>query len=655
MKCPNCGFWNKAQFPKCFQCGHPLDGSPVAFGTEIIETEELRADYAETTGGQTGAYMSMPAPSYSEELYIDVAGIGEESAEFDFDEYYPPQDLSQQNTRQVQQAQQGTMNYDLPTRVIRQEPGTIDGTNRYAGAQRNAGRATPPANVVPFVSASELERDFPVRPAPLPTYGKPIEVLEHENIYVRPLEPEAAERKTRHGRIATRKFRDEPGGRKAKPATPPVTKKSEIKPIYAMKDNRRKRMALKAFFRIAMIIALLAAIGIGIYLIAPKISSFFKAPEQDATQRASADADFRIEQIEKNERTAHEIVFRSDIYESVYIQELKNTYLFTAGEVSVLLYDDVVIGDAPEYENMSVNFTPVFYHPSGRQDIGNVISYELLIPPTSIELVQPATDYLSVQTSITPIKFKVPKGSRVTVNGDDVSDFADSNGYVLQNIDTSQFGDITIEIVAQAMGRTKTTKTVTFNRPYMDILIELASTVSGSSSSKTVELRGTTAPGATITLDTTQVGDGVVESDGSFAIKAQMTKIGLNEVIIRASMPGKEDSLYTLSVDYAPKLDEYSKSAWPISAQNYGDLVGYSANKVGKIYVGTGLVTYASSDSPAVYSVEMDGGMQTLIRMVEGKSLELNKRYKIYCDFDSMENGLPLFIGRYYYDQTPTP
>ena len=684
MKCPNCGFWNKAQFPKCFQCGYPLDGSAAAFGTakppvyeepedindipaEILRPQENYSEsytenYSESYHeGHTAAYapVTVARPRdgefqqgefQREELpYPSAADFAEELVEFD--EYYQPYENQNQSTAAYR-----------PQSAMPAEPQTRSGTNRYnAGpgrATRNAGRQMPPqSNVVPFVSVSELERDFPVRPAPLPVYGQPIETLEHDNIYVKQPLPAQSAADTRHGGrgMLTRRFKDDPKTKRARPAPAPVTRKSEIKPIYAMKDTRRKRMALKAFFRIAIIIALLAAVGIGIYMIAPKIAALFQKPEPGVERQASVEADVRIEQLEKNGRTAHEIVFRSDIYESVYIQELKNTYLFTAGEARMLLYDDIVIGEAPEYENMSVNFMPVFYHPSGRQVVGSAISYELLIPPTGIELVQPATDYLSVQTSITTIKFKVPKGSKVTVSGEDVSDFADANGYVVQNIDTSQFGDIAVEISAQAMGHTRTEKTVTINRPYMDILIELASSVSGSSSSKTVELRGTTLPGATISLDTTSAGEGVVESDGSFSIKAQMTRIGLNEVIIRASMPGKEDTLYTLSIDYAPKLDEYSKQAWPINTQNYSDLIGYAANKVGKIYVGTGLVTEISDDSPAVYSVEMDGGLKTFIRMVEGKSLELNKRYKIYCDFESMQGALPLFVGRYYYDQAPTP
>ena len=25
MRCPNCGHWNRASFPRCFQCGAPLE------------------------------------------------------------------------------------------------------------------------------------------------------------------------------------------------------------------------------------------------------------------------------------------------------------------------------------------------------------------------------------------------------------------------------------------------------------------------------------------------------------------------------------------------------------------------------------------------------------------------------------------------------
>ncbi|MGI5899648.1 MAG: hypothetical protein ACOX8S_06960 [Christensenellales bacterium] len=633
MKCPNCGFWNRAQFPKCFQCGQPLDGSEPSFA---MPPERRHGDEESFLPHDSGRPHS---------LFADADSFQEELVEFD--EFYAPPSASTVGDTAVYSAA-------LPL------PGASEALGQTKQSKGVGERLGGNASGADISGISRLERDFPVRPAPLPQHGKPIEVLEHENIYVRKPAPKAAPASEPRTRKLRKKVRNapsaEPQTRRARESAQvygaQAAKKTELKPLYTMKDKRKRRSFLRAFFKLSTIAAFIVALSIGGYILFPKIDQMFSTSSGDFSQDAGGvNIPFTIETVERNERSAHEIVFRSDKYESVYIQELKSTYLFTAGEARMLLYDDLIIGDAPEHENMSVQLTPVFYHPSGKQELGGALSYELLIPQTKIELIQPESDSASVQTSITPVKFRVSPGSRVLVNGSDVSDFTDSNGNVLQNIDTSEFGDIAVVIRAQTPGHTATEKTITLNRPYMDIPIELAATVSGSSTSKTVELRGTTLPGATISLDTSQSGEGEVDSDGSFTVKALMTRIGVNQVIIRATMPGKEDTLYHLTIDYAPKLDEYSKQAWPIDSQNFGDLMSYSENKVGKIYVGTGIVTAISDDSPAIYTMDMGENIIVLIRMVEGKKLELGNNYKIYCDFEAMQSGRPLFVGRYYYNQ----
>jgi hypothetical protein len=649
LKCPNCGFWNRAQFPKCFQCGQPLDGSAPSFAAPSDNHQpEEEIIHAHDSGRPQSLHAD--ADSFQEELV-------------EFDEYYSPSAPAHSGDTAVYSAALPpaySANFKPQARQTEQTRQTKQTRQKR---QINRRAQSPPGEFsgADVSGISQLERDFPVRPAPLPQYGKPIEVLEHENIYVRrpapqgPLHmPGPSTKKLR--KKASSPPRTEARTRRASEVSQArqaiTARKTEFKPLYTMKDKRNQRSFLGGFFKVSIVLALIVALSIGGYMLFPKVAQMFSSSQGDPSQAAgTVNVDFTIDEVDRNDRSAHEIVFRSDKYESVYIQELKSTYLFTAGEARMLLYDDVIIGDAPEHENMNVQLTPVFYHPSGKQELGSAISYELLIPPTRIELINPEDDYASVQTSITPIKFRVSPGSKVLVNGSDVSDFTDSNGNVLQNIDTSAFGDIAVVIRAQTPGHTAAEKTVTLNRPYMDIPIELAATVSGSSTSKTVELRGTTVPGASISLDTSQSGEGVVDSDGSFTVKALMTRIGMNEVVIRAQMPGKEDSLYTLTIDYAPKLDEYSKQAWPIDSQNFGDLMSYSDNKVGKIYVGTGSVTAVSDDSPAVYTVDMGENIIILVRMVEGKKLELGGHYKIYCDFESMTNGRPLFVGRYYYNQ----
>ena len=48
MKCPACGHWNRASFPKCFKCGEPLhrlhDEVPDTPAEELTKTQPIRTD-----------------------------------------------------------------------------------------------------------------------------------------------------------------------------------------------------------------------------------------------------------------------------------------------------------------------------------------------------------------------------------------------------------------------------------------------------------------------------------------------------------------------------------------------------------------------------------------------------------------------------------
>ena len=422
--------------------------------------------------------------------------------------------------------------------------------------------------------------------------------------------------------------------------------------IQGMGRQRRKRRTIAAVKTGALVLGviLLCVFAVKLY---PKL---IKKGNELSSAGSVANVISTVNQLTRNDLDAHEIVFRSDEYESVYIKELAKTYIFTASEARLLLYDAEIVGDAPTSSKVNVVLTPTFYKPSGTSITGDPVKFTLNVPSSEITLISPSEESSTTQKALTTITFTVNPGRTTMVNGQDVSDLANKDGNIVYNLDTSRFGENFVTITSQEKGHTAKSITLTITRPYMDILIELDSTVAESSTGSSFTITGKTLPGAAIKLDTSQSGEATVDTDGNFSVIAKLTKIGENEVIIRASMDGKQDTTYKLNVTYAPKLDEYSKQAWPLDSRNLNELKSYWDNKVGKIYVGTGASNGPiKADDPTalpIYDFTLEGGQSVYIQMVKGKPLTTGVKYKIFCDFDSMKGSTPLFIGRYYFEQT---
>jgi len=427
--------------------------------------------------------------------------------------------------------------------------------------------------------------------------------------------------------------------------------RGELSPVMSMPAQTRKRnIFLKLFLNFLIGLCIVIGVIFLLYRFYPAISGHFAQDAQNIEKLSKADVTFQIEQTVQNEQTAHKITFYGTKYESVYIQELQKTYLFTAGQATLYLFDEEIIGATPTQPSVDVTLTPIFYTPAGQRYTFDPVSYTLSVPESAIHLIEPAQDYVTTQSSLITLRFEVEPESIVHVQGENVSDFADKNGEIVHNVALTDFGDHLIEIRVQAPGKLESQFDLTIHRPYMDVPIELNGAFTFSSS-KYLTITGTTLPGASIRLDGSQNGDALVNSDGSFEVQAILSKFGENEVTIRASYPGKEDSLYHLTVEYSPKLDEYSKQAWPMNEANLSELYAAPLSKVGKIYVADGTVAAISDDELPIYTIALDNGHFVNIQMVKNKELTLGMHYQIFCDYVGLEGDMSLFIGRYYFEK----
>ena len=130
--------------------------------------------------------------------------------------------------------------------------------------------------------------------------------------------------------------------------------------------------------------------------------------------------------------------------------------------------------------------------------------------------------------------------------------------------------------------------------------------------------------------------------------------IGYNTISIKASYGNKKPSIVNHEVYYLPPADEYTKKAWPLTAEGYSELLSNmqvrAANN--QVYVVKGVVQYTQSDKPqrVVILTSEDGKSQPVL--VENKTKmkwEPGKYYRIYADAYSTYNSMPWLIARYSY------
>ena len=82
-------------------------------------------------------------------------------------------------------------------------------------------------------------------------------------------------------------------------------------------------------------------------------------------------------------------------------------------------------------------------------------------------------------------------------------------------------------------------------------------------------ISGTTLPGATITVDFPHRNLEVDPATGRFSFVPLFSRLGNNDVVIRASYEGKADSVITHTVYYMPNADIYTRRAWDLDCLLY--------------------------------------------------------------------------------------
>ena len=171
-----------------------------------------------------------------------------------------------------------------------------------------------------------------------------------------------------------------------------------------------------------------------------------------------------------------------------------------------------------------------------------------------------------------------------------------------------------------------------------------------------MKISGTTLTWATITVESPYVNLDTTElaTRGTFSFEAVFPKIGNNTIKIIASAPGYEDSVVEHEVYYVPIADIYTRKAWSMKDQ-YTDYLNNSEKRVAntQIYQCDGTITSILSTNPQMAVMELaDGSGRTLLLTNNTyDTWRVGSLYRIFGDAYGLYNGAPWLNGRYSYIQ----
>ena len=360
----------------------------------------------------------------------------------------------------------------------------------------------------------------------------------------------------------------------------------------------------------------------------------------------------------QDDMAAHTIRIPAEEGASIYIKELRHSYIVAGGyaEVTVPDYTWYELQSDIEEEFMDVTLTPYIKTTAGEQRLMDTITYTIQIPESPLVLVNPDTNYQVVTTSPFKIQFQVAQNSTVFINGEDYSSFVNTrDGYISYNATVPARGENEFVIEVNCQYYRKHTEVITLYRAPQDIPLELAATLGDTSSSSTMTIKGTTIPGASITVTSSH--ESLDTSDlnrtGEFSFVARFSKIGYNDIIIVAERDGLRTELVK-TVYYLPTAKEYTSNVWPMAAAEYIDFLNNTTYRVEHTqkYLCQGTIVEILSSRPqlALMDVGVDGVERlVLLENMSRDTWVVGERYRVYADAYGVYDGKPRLMGRYTY------
>ena len=349
-------------------------------------------------------------------------------------------------------------------------------------------------------------------------------------------------------------------------------------------------------------------------------------------------------------RSGHKLTFFGEDGDSVYIEELGQSYLIVGGKAEILIADSEWFDYLPnDIDRAEITLLPVMVGERGeRQDLPG-ISFEVDTPTSPLELISPSQQRTTVLSAIFQLEMKVVPGSTVLVDGSDVTDMVDVLGNLSVNVAVYPQGDNPISILVRTPHHKETRADIVLYREKTDIDIELSIYTARSSARQTMAVSGAVDPTARFVVDSPYVPESLtIDESGSFTFYAQFEEIGINVVTFHAEKEGCRNAVLSFEVNYLPTLAEYAKSPWRV-VENYDDMLRLYEQWKGKVFRCRGTAVEVLDDKVFL----MDVGDGHLLAIENATSVQISEGgiYDFYADlnglFDSVHGDIPYLIARY--------
>ena len=425
-----------------------------------------------------------------------------------------------------------------------------------------------------------------------------------------------------------------------KPKEAPVKKPRERAPIF-----RRVGIAL-------VTVATLLAVGIGAYKLWTWIDSYrlnrlYTRGAYTPTVSTVTMSDLR---------QGHSIAFYGKDGDQIFLPEMNRSLSISGGVARMEVADSDWFGPSvSEVESADISMSPMLISEKGKKTQLPLLHFTVDVPESPLVITSPASERTLVVTSVYPLILNVVPGSTVFVNGENVTESIDRSGLLSTNVSVQPIGDNVITLIVRTPRHRETRKEIIIERKHYDIELELDTTVSDRSASRTMAITGKTEPGAMIAVDTDYLEESLTidMETGRFSFIARFTTIGDNVVRFRATREGKGDAEISFTVNYLPSLAEYSAKAW---AMDYPQLKSLFEQWNGRVFQCNGELIDSFTEGETQYLV-MDVGdssQQQLVILENRSSVTsptLGRRYVAYADVSGQHmyksNYYPMLVARY--------
>lgn len=635
MKCPHCGAWNQAYLPKCVRCGTTLvnreERVPATWEAAMHEKKPALQVISYEVGEKD-------TPTQTDEDTYDPDAVDRAVIADELEALHRRREAGAERIRQMKERAESVRRAVREAEIIRpvQEPydGLLYGND-----------GVPIADHLPAGSASNGSQ----RNVGDIITERPLSFVEDKDapVFFDGYTPDPGDRGSLTDddymprRIQTRSEDSEYGGFDA--------------------GVRRRKSAIRAIGMVALVLLCMITVGVGGVFAARHyvLSRGLQIQGGNETK-----VELAVSQTPDG-HPSHILTIYGQENATVYLDEMQSSYVIADGKVEVNIPDYMwydteqsTFARPVDTDTMDVTITPFIRssQESGQYQL-DPVEYTIDVPLSPIYLLNPPTRIADVSVSIFEVRINVTLGSTVVIDGANVSTLIRETGNVSKNVEVLPVGKNTISISVKTPFCRENKIEVILNREPQDIPLELAATVmvewnyEHGDPENIPSISGTTLPGATITVEFPHDHLQVNSETGAFSFEPIFTKLGNNDIVIRASYEGREDSVITHTVYYMPNADIYTRRAWSLS-DGYTDLINYIDIRKGTIYTGTGVIERIISSAPQLAIMNLSTGAidrKVLLENSSKTTWEVGKTYRIYGDVYGLYDTMPRLTVRYTY------